>query len=229
LAGQLSAQGITIVSGMARGIDSYAHRGALEAGGRTIAVLGCGLDIVYPPENRELMIQIAGQGAVITEFSLGTQPVAGNFPARNRIISGLSRGVVVVEATADSGSLITADFAAEQGRDVFAMPGNVDNEGSKGPHKLIREGAILLESYRDILEELRIPQLAPVKSSADLGIELSDLEAKVYTALSLEPVHFNQIQRQTTLAAAQVNYVLTQLELKGIARRYPGQLYLRAK
>ena len=229
LAYQLSSQGITIVSGLARGIDSWAHRGALEAGGRTVAVLGCGLDVVYPPENRELMEEIAAQGAVITEYPLGTKPLAGNFPARNRIISGLSLGVVVVEATADSGSLITADFAADQGREVFAMPGNVDNEGSKGPHKLIREGAVLVESYRDILEELKLPEVNPVKGDPGLAMELDELEAQVYTVLGHEPLHINEIQRQTALAAAQVSFVLTQMELKGIAKRFPGQLYLRAR
>lgn len=229
LACQLSSQGITIVSGLARGIDSCAHRGALEAGGRTIAVLGCGLDVVYPPENRELMEKIAEQGGVITEYPLGTKPLAGNFPARNRIISGLSLGVVVVEATEDSGSLITADFAADQGREVFAIPGNIDNEGSKGPHKLIREGAILVESYRDILEELKLPQLNPVKVNTDVAMKLDDLEAQVYAVLGHEPLHINEIQRQTVLSVAQVNFVLTQMELKGIAQRFPGQLYKRAK
>jgi DNA processing protein len=229
LSTQLSQQGLTIVSGMARGIDSEAHGGALAVGGRTVAVLGCGLDVVYPPENGQLMAQIARQGAVVTEYPLGTPPVAGNFPARNRIISGLSLGVVVVEATHDSGSLITADFAVEQGRDVFAIPGNVESEGSKGPHKLIRQGAKLIEDYRDVLAELALPPLAPAEINAAMTEQLNTLEQQVYRVLTREPAHVNQIQRHADLAAAQVSYILTQLELKGIVKRFPGQLYLKVK
>ncbi|HEY8464799.1 MAG TPA: DNA-processing protein DprA [Bacillota bacterium] len=227
LGAQLSRQGLTVVSGMARGIDSFAHQGALETGGRTIAVLGCGLDVVYPPENRKLMESIAGQGAVISEYPLGTPPLAGNFPARNRIISGLSLGVVVVEAARDSGSLITADLALEQGREVFAVPGNIENEGSRGPHKLIREGAVLVENYQDILAELAIPQLNRDELGTVQTSDLTDLEARVYAVLDREPVHIDQIQRKAALTAAEVNFTLTQLELKGIAKRFPGQLYLR--
>lgn len=229
LSAQLIRQGFTVVSGMARGIDTAAHYGALEAGGRTLAVLGCGLDVVYPPENKELMRQIAGQGAVLTQYPLGTRPLAANFPARNRIISGLSLGVAVIEATEDSGSLITADFALEQGREVFAMPGTIENEGSKGPHKLIRQGAKLIESYRDILEELALPQQSPEETGPTCVIGLSDLEAKIYAVLNREPAHINQIQRQSGLSAAQVNQGLTQLELKGVAKRFPGQLYLKVQ
>jgi DNA processing protein len=229
LSAQLSRQGLTVVSGMARGIDSEAHLGAVQSGGRTIAVLGCGLDIVYPPENYELMRRIASQGAVVTEYPLGTPPLAGNFPARNRIISGLSLGVVVVEATHDSGSLITADFAIEQGREVFAVPGNVGNEGSKGPHKLIREGAKLVEDYRDVLSELAIPQLAATEIDAAQPLDLTEAEQKVYRALNREPSHINQVQRRSELNSAQVNSALTRLELKGVVKRFPGQLYLRVK
>lgn len=229
LASQLSAQGLTIVSGMARGIDSEAHRGALEGGGRTIAVLGSGLDVCYPRENRELMDKIAARGGVISEFPLGTQPLAKNFPARNRIISGLSLGVVVVEATDDSGSLITAEFALEQGRDVFAMPGNIDNEGSKGPHKLIRQGAKLVETYRDILDDLALPYLAmeEIRSAGTEG--LTPAEAQVYQNLTREPVHIDGITRATGLGTAQVNSVLIQLELKGLVKNFPGQLYLKVR
>lgn len=229
LATELSDQGLTIVSGMARGIDSEAHRGALDAEGRTIAVLGCGLNICYPRENQRLMEEIAEHGAVVSEFPLGTPPLSRNFPARNRIISGLSLGVVVVEATDDSGSLITAGFALEQGRDVFAVPGSVGFEGSKGPHKLIRQGAKLVENSRDILEDLAIPYLAVEEMSVARTDLLNDAEKAVYHCLTREPVHIDQIIRTSRLGSAQVNSVLIQLELKGLVKHFPGQLYLKIK
>lgn len=151
---ELASRGITIVSGMARGIDSAAHRGAIRAGGRTIAILGSGHNNIYPPENRKLYEQITKNGAVISEFPSDTPPLRTNFPKRNRIISGMSKGVVVVEAPRKSGALITADFALEQGRDVFAMPGNVSSVKNSGTHWLIKEGAKLIENAWDILEEL---------------------------------------------------------------------------
>ena len=229
LAMQLSSQGLTIVSGMARGIDSQAHRGALEMSGRTIAVLGSGLDKPYPMENGPLMEKIARQGMVFSEFPLGTEPYAKNFPARNRIISGLSLGVVVVEAAQDSGSLITAGFALEQGRDVFAVPGNIENDRSKGPHKLIRQGAKLVENYQDILTELAIPQLSKAEIQAADDQALTELERKIITVMKREPLHIDQILRLAALAPAQVSSTLTQLELRGLVKRYPGQLYLRVK
>lgn len=228
LAMGLSRQGITVVSGMARGIDSEAHRGALAARGRTIAVLGSGLDVVYPPENRGLMQEIIQNGVVVTEFSLGTAPTARNFPARNRIISGLSLGVVVVEAAQDSGSLITANMALEYGRDVFAVPGSIDSEGSKGPHKLIRQGAKLVENCSDILTELAIPQITSAERSQPQP-ELDSLEVKVFEVMSREAMHIDQITRRSQVGAAQINAILVQLELKGVVKRLPGQLYLRIK
>ncbi|MCX5854240.1 MAG: DNA-processing protein DprA, partial [Deltaproteobacteria bacterium] len=155
---ELALKGITIVSGLARGIDSAAHRGAVAGKGRTIAVLGCGLDIVYPPENEKLFMEIVEKGAVITEFPFGVPPNAPNFPSRNRIISGMSLGVVVVEAGEKSGSLITARMALEQGREVFAVPGSIDSAGSRGTHLLIKQGAKLIESVDDILDEI-LPQI----------------------------------------------------------------------
>lgn len=229
LSSQLCYQGLTIISGMARGIDSEAHRGAIEAKGRTIAVLGSGLDMPYPIENEPLMEKIADQGVVISEFPLGTEPYAKNFPARNRIISGLSLGVVVVEAAQDSGSLITAGFALEQGRDVFAVPGNIENDRSKGPHKLIRQGAKLVENYQDILSELAIPQLSRAEIQAADKQMLNELEQKIIAVMSREPLHIDQILRLAALAPAQVSSTLTQLEIRGLVKRYPGQLYLRVK
>lgn len=154
LAGEITRQGITVVSGMAKGIDSSAHKGALKSGGKTIAVLGCGPDIVYPPENHQLMERIIHSGAIITEYVPGTPPIRGNFPARNRIISGISMGVAVVEANEKSGSLITAEFALEQGREVFAVPGNVNSGNSTGTNRLIRDGAKIVTDVKDIFEEL---------------------------------------------------------------------------
>ncbi|HEO70402.1 MAG TPA: DNA-protecting protein DprA, partial [Candidatus Hydrogenedentes bacterium] len=157
---ELAAREITVVSGMAAGIDAAAHRGALAAGGRTIAVLGCGVDVLYPPQNAALMEEIIAQGCVLSEFEMGVRPLGGNFPQRNRIISGLSQGTLIVEAPPSSGALITAKLAAEQGREVFAVPGQVGVRNSQGPHALIREGAKLVEQLEDILVELEVPAAA---------------------------------------------------------------------
>src|SRR5437879_2735155 len=154
LAGELGARGVTIVSGLARGIDSAAHRGALDAGGRTIGVLGCGVDIVYPPENRRLMGDIERQGAILSQFALGTPPLAGHFPARNRTLAGLALGVVIVEAGERSGALITAGFAGDLGREVFAVPGRITSDLSRGANGLIRDGAILVRDWTDVVQEL---------------------------------------------------------------------------
>lgn len=229
LAQDLAGQGLVIISGMARGIDAEAHWGALEAGGRTIAVLGCGVNLCYPKENAELMEKIIAQGAVVSEFPLGTPPLASNFPARNRIISGLSLGVLVVEATDDSGSLITAGFALEQGREVFAVPGSIGSEGSKGPHKLIRQGAKLVETARDVLEELAIPVLDQVEMKGNATELVNQEEIGVYQCLTREPVHIDQITRLTRFGSAQVNAALVQLELKGVVKSFPGQLYMKLK
>lgn len=230
LAASLSSQGVTIVSGMARGIDTAAHRGALTAGGRTIAVLGSGLDVVYPPENNGLFEEISGHGAVISEFALGTGPLQMNFPARNRIISGLSLGVVVVEAARDSGSLITAGHALEQGREVFAVPGPIGMEGSRGPHRLIKQGAKLVESARDILEELSLPflsasEVSAVKTPADLSPE----EQKVLSALGHEPRHVDLVVRDSGLASGTVGAALVMLEMKGLVKQWTGSLFSKVR
>lgn len=230
LAGDLSRQGVTIVSGMARGIDSAAHRGALDAGGRTIAVLGSGLDVIYPPENTGLYNEISEHGAVVSEFAFGTEPLQMNFPARNRVISGLALGVVVVEAAHDSGSLITAGHASEQGREVFAVPGPVEVEGSRGPHRLIKQGAKLVESVQDILEELSIPLLtdAEVSAAREIG-ELNEEEERVLQALGHEPRHVDLVVRDSGLASGIVGATLIILEMKGLVRHWAGSLYSRVR
>jgi len=237
LAGELSALGFTIVSGFARGIDAAAHRAALATGGRTIAVLGCGLDVDYPPGHASLHAEIAASGAVLTEFIAGTPPRATNFPRRNRIISGLALGVVVVEAAEDSGSLITARLALEQGREVFAVPGPVDASTSRGPHGLIKQGAKLVETVDDIVEEL-LPQIerpeGPVKSSRkilptpDLP-NLSTEERLVFDQMSREPLHLDELTERSRLTSAEAAGILLGLELKGVVRQLPGQRYCLAR
>jgi DNA processing protein len=186
---ELARQGITIVSGMARGIDSHAHWGALSGGGRTIAVLGSGVDMVYPPENRNLYERIIGQGAVVSEFPMGSPPEGGHFPKRNRIISGLSIGVVVVQAGMESGSLITANYALEQGREVFAVPGNVGSDSSRGTHQLIKDGAKLVESSEDILEEV-LPQWRKEREAPQ------EVERPVRDLTEEEKVLFEQLEKR---------------------------------
>ncbi len=241
---ELALRGITVVSGMARGIDSAAHSGALAGRGRTIAVLGSGPDVIYPPENETLYLKIAANGAVISEYPFGTPPNAANFPARNRIISGLSLGVVVVEAGMKSGSLITARIALEQGREVFAVPGAIDASGSRGTHRLLKEGAKLIEGVDDILEEI-LPQLQgagidppavppsptaiPAATTSDsAGLEsLSERERLVFSALAGTPVDVNALVHATGLTVQEVITVLLQLELNGLVRHLPGNRYLR--
>jgi DNA processing protein len=232
---ELAWQGWAVVSGMARGIDSAAHLGALEGGGRTLAVLGTGLDVVYPTENRKLYERIATSGAVLSELPLGTPPDPGNFPVRNRLISGLALGVVVVEATAKSGSLITAGMALEQGRQVFAVPGPLDREGVAGPHRLIKEGAKLVERAVDITEELT-PMLSPgisggsVRPERDTGapaVTLAERERKIWDLLGVEPLHIDPIARQVGLSVAQAAEVLLRLELMGLVKQLPGTLFVR--
>jgi len=224
LARDLAKEGITVVSGMARGVDTSAHWGALEAGGRTIAVLGCGVDIVYPFENKELMEAIAKEGAVISEFPMGAIPERQNFPRRNRVISGLSKGVVVVEAPLKSGALITANFALEQGREVFAVPGNITNPYSQGSNLLIKEGAKLVESVEDILEELNIYfEEERTKPSPSLSNE----EKIIMDHLSNEPLHINLLVKKSGLSPAKVAENLIRLEIKGLVRELPGKLFVK--
>ena len=224
----LARHGVTVVSGMARGIDSVAHMGALQGGGRTIAVLGCGVDVIYPSENRNLFHQIIEHGAVLSEFPMGSPPEGGHFPRRNRIISGLSIGVVIVQASAESGSLITAGYALEQGREVFAVPGNVGAEGSRGTNQLIKEGAKMVESTEDILEEI-LPQWKREKEmlpKAETPLpDLSEEEMLLYRLLGESPLHIDAIIRESQLDPGRVSSLLLNLELKGLISQWPGKCF----
>jgi DNA processing protein len=230
LARDLAAHGITVVSGMARGIDSEAHRGALAVGGQTIAVLGSGLNVIYPPENRELFQRIVEGGAVVSEYPLDTQPDAVHFPARNRIISGLCLGTVIIEAAPQSGSLITANLALDQGREVFAVPGSVDSMRSRGTHQLIRQGARLVETARDILEELEplLSRGAPPPGGAATPAEpVSEQEQRILELLGDSPLHIDQVIRGCSWSSSVTTGCLLQLELKGRIRQLPGKLFVR--
>lgn len=224
----LAHHGITVVSGMARGIDSVAHQGALQGGGRTIAVLGCGVDVIYPSENRNLFYQIIEQGAILSEFPIGSPPEGGHFPRRNRIISGLSMGVVIVQASSESGSLITASYALEQGREVFAVPGNVGAEGSRGTNQLIKEGAKLVESTEDILEEI-LPQWRREKGTTPKAeapvLHLPEEEEVLYRLLGETPLHIDAIIRESQLDPGKVSSLLLNLELKGLISQWPGKCF----
>ncbi|MEI7768605.1 MAG: DNA-processing protein DprA [Chloroflexales bacterium] len=222
----LAGSGVTVVSGLALGVDSVAHAAALEAGGRTIAVLGSGVDLPYPERNRGIAERIAAQGALISDYPLGTRPVAANFPPRNRIISGLSLGTLVVEAGEKSGALITVDFALEQGRDIFAVPGHIFSRQSAGTHRLLRDGAALATSAADILEGLNLTA-AGVQREARAELPADQTEAALLDLLSYEPQHADAIGRAAGLPPAQVAATLAVLELKGLARQAGPMEYVR--
>ncbi len=233
IAGGLARAGITIVSGLARGIDAVAHRAALEAGGRTIAVAATGLATVYPPEHAELATDIAGSGAVITECPLDQAPVAGLFPQRNRIISGMSLGVIVIEANRNSGALYTCRHAMEQGREVMAVPGRIDSLASEGCHDLIRDGVTLIRHVDDVLEALG-PLMEPI-TAADSGevrspreLTLTDQEREILNLVTDEPQHLDQILRESQIASSRAMATLTVLEVKRMIRRLPGNHFVRA-
>jgi DNA processing protein len=235
LSADLVSHGMTIVSGMARGIDTAAHEGALRACGKTIAVLGSGLDRIYPSENEALFHRIAENGAVISEFPLDAEPEAHHFPLRNRVISGLSLGTVIVEATLRSGSLITARLAAEQNREVFAVPGSINSFKSTGTHTLIKQGARLVEQSKDILDELSslLDHLEPEDGDAnriqsDKQTSLSAAEALVAQTLEHYPIHIDDLIRKLDMAPSELSSILLRLELKNIVQQDPGKLfYLR--
>ncbi len=235
LAAKLAGCGITIVSGMARGIDTMAHRGALKNKGRTIAVLGSGLDYVYPPENKPLMDKIISNGAVISEFPMGTAPFKQNFPIRNRIISGLTLGTLVVEAGERSGALITSRLALEQGREVFAIPGPINSWASKGTNGLIKQGAKLVEDIDDIIEELG-PHLKSVISKegqkdrnpeTDKSNLVNNGVDSILKSLGDGPVHINTLIKMTGIQAKEILSELIRMEMEGIIKQLPGNVYIK--
>ena len=223
----LARAGISLVSGLARGVDAVAHQGALNEGGHTVGVLGCGLNVAYPRENRDLIAEVAAQGAVVTEFPLGTRPTAANFPVRNRIISGLSRAVVVVEAGIKSGSLITARHAMDQGREVCAVPGPVGSPLSEGSNALISQGALLISSMRELLTPGALPPAPSAAASGpELAEELPPVEAELLEMIGPEPVHIDLLTRQSGLDPGQLSTMLLHLVLSERILELPGKHYV---
>ena len=227
LVADLTHNRITIVSGLARGIDSLAHRTALETGGRTIAVLACGLDLVYPAENTKMAQAIKEQGALISEYPLGTRPKAENFPRRNRIMSGLSLGVVVTEAGEGSGALITANLALEQNREVFAVPGSILSPASRGTNRLIQDGAKLVRNAQDILEELNLTMIPQQLELREI-VTADETESLLLRHLCHEPTHIDEVCRRSRLPIATVSSTLAMMELKGMVRQLGGMNYTLA-
>jgi DNA processing protein len=227
LSSGLASSGIVIVSGLARGVDGIAHAEALDAGGRTLAVLGCGVDHLYPPEHRKLSERIIEHGALISEFPIGTKPEARNFPIRNRLISGLSIGVLVIEAPRKSGALITSTFAADQGRTVFAVPGSAMSTSSEGTNQLLRDGAVLTASVDDVLEELNLERRYAAMENRRLLPDATGDEQDVLKTLDGEPRHIDEIAIDTGINISQLSAMLLQMQLKGLVRDVGGQHYAR--
>ena len=225
IAGELSAAGFTVISGLARGIDTLSHKSALAAGGRTIAVLGSGPDVCYPAENRGLTERIISSGCVISEFLPGTLPNKENFPRRNRLISGLSLGILVVEATDNSGSLITAGYALEQNKEVFAVPGNITSRNSEGTNKLIKQGAKIVLKTDDIIEELAPMLKGYIRMNRKESVPLEGEENKICTILSREPKQVDLLSRESGLPVNQLLNLLLSLELKGIVKQASGKRF----
>lgn len=225
IASFLAANGMTVISGLARGVDAIAHQSALRAGGRTIAILGCGVDKIYPPEHRGLAEQMMERGAIISDFAVGTPPDASNFPPRNRIISGLSLAVVVVEAGETSGALITAEFAAEQGREIFAVPGSILAPQSKGTNRLIQKGAQPLLTPADLMQALDLTRVGAQKSARKI-LPADETEARVLNVLGSEPLHVDEIRAQADLPIEKISAALALMELKGMVRQVGGMNYV---
>ncbi len=240
---EFAVKGLSVVSGMARGIDSAVHRGTLKAGGRTVAVLGCGIDVIYPPENTRLYHEIAEKGSLVSELPMAAKPDRGNFPARNRIISGMSLGTVVVEAGARSGALITADMALEQGRDVFAVPGNITSASSRGTNRLIKQGAALVEHADDVLnaiplelsrdlqhhlqEEFSFHHSSSPEQPDSSPSDLSEHEQCVFELIEQQPIHIDEITVRSKLPSGTVSAILMMLEMKSLIRQLAGKMFLR--
>jgi DNA processing protein len=228
LASYLAQNGVTVVSGLARGVDAIAHQAALKAGGRTLAVMGNGVDRIYPPEHRALAEQILASGALLSDYAPGTPPESANFPPRNRLISGLSLAVVVVEAGETSGALITAQFAVDQGREVFAVPGNILAPQSKGTNRLIQQGAHPLLSARDVLETLNLTRVSEQRLVRKV-LPTDSVEAQVLNVLAHEPLHVDEIRNQTGLPIERVSATLVMMELKGMVRQVGGMNYVAVR
>ena len=225
---EISQHALTVVSGLARGIDTIVHSTALRCNTRTIAVIGSGLDVPYPPENKKLMDRIAGSGAVVSEFAMGTKPDAPNFPRRNRIISGLALGTVVIESDEDGGALITATTALDQNREVFAVPGNITEHRSSGPNKLIREGrAKLITSALDIFDELSSQLHLPFRENEPSLKDLTPAEQSLLQHISSEPIHIDALSEQSNRSPSDALVALLALEFKGVIRQLPGKLFVR--
>jgi DNA processing protein len=220
----LARNGVTVVSGLARGVDGVAHQAALSTGGRTLAVLGSGVDQIYPPEHRSLAEKIEENGAIISDYAPGTPPESANFPPRNRIISGLAGAVVVVEAGDTSGALITASFAAEQGKEVFAVPGGIYSPQSRGTNKLIVNGATPMIDPKDILDALDFHKVEQYHQ-ASLLLPADDVESQLMALMNLEPMHIDDIQAQSGLPIEKISASLTMMELKGMVRQVTGMTY----
>jgi DNA processing protein len=226
----IARRGLGVISGMALGIDAASHWGCLSGKGFTLGVLGTGIDVIYPSQNSKLFDRIIESGTLITEFPMGTTPSPSNFPKRNRIISGLSRGVLVVEATKNSGSLITASMALEQGRDIFAVPGSIESFKSRGCHFLIKHGAMLAENADDIMETLGMNYPGMVKPDAFIKKELpelNDMEKMIYDIIGDYPIHIDQIQKRGNISSGDLSGTLTKMELKGIIKQLPGKMFVR--
>jgi DNA processing protein len=226
LAKGLAQCGLTIVSGLAEGIDTEAHKGALEAGGKTVAVFGCGIDRVFPVENTKLAEEIEKNGALVSEYGPGTYAAKWTFPRRNRIISGLSLGVVMVEGHWDSGAMITAKLALDEGREVFAVPGNVEIDQTKGPHWLIKQGAKLVENVDDILQEFDLERVGGGEAKEERNCQLSIEEIKIMSCLTKEPKHIDEISAQGNISAHEALGTLSILEIKGQVKQLPGKYFI---